>query len=1126
MYRTDEELTYSPSDLITFMTSPFASWMNRFKLECPEYEIQQDPEDPLMKLLQGKGYQHEEDFILKLRDEGLQVLEIEEKGKQAQLKATLNAMKDGVEVICQGYLSMPPFSGYSDFLVKVSGKSNFGDYHYEVWDAKLSKSLKPYFAIQLCCYAEMLENIQGRRPEFIVVVLGDEKKEWLRTVDYFNYYLNLKNAFINQQNKFHPDDMPDPANSKELGLWKGHAETLFKEKDHLIRVANITRNQIKALNKMGIETMTELAITKHDKVRRISDLVFQKLKNQAAIQLKSEDKEKPDFKIIVPTAGEGIGLSLLPPSSPLDIFFDIEGFALVEGGLEYLWGNTYFNKNGNKLFKDFWAHDQEQEKQAFSDFIHWVHSLWKKDSTMHVYHYAQYEISVIRRLMGRYGVCEKEVDDLLRNEVFIDLYKIVRHGLLLGEQSYSIKNVEHLYREKRTTDVGTGSDSIAVYAKWKSNPDGETWQTSKILNSIRDYNIDDCESTQELVDWLRNQQKVHKIKYTGLTEIKEDNITEKITERLHLQDDILLKSSEEECPDRSRLLQTLAWLLEFHSRENKPMWWRLFDRKGLPDTELVDDMDCLAFARRTTTAPFLPTPRARNHAYEYSYDTEQPFRGTSKQYYVHGEDNSKTSVVTLSPKDGLITLQNKEPLLETISLIPDDYVQAGSIPEAIEFVVRNFLETNFSQCAIVDFLLRSRPRISGNSSGPVISNDKKPLSDTIDTVLKLENSTLCIQGPPGSGKTYTAKHIIAELLKQGYRVGITSNSHKAINNLLEGVADTIRDEDIKASLLKVDGNDSDPLYERPDITLLKTGKAAIGMIHEATCLGGTAWVFSREEMRKDFDYLFVDEAGQVSIANLVAVSASTHNLVIMGDQMQLGQPIQGTHPGDSGMSILEYYLQDHATIPKDLGVFLPTTYRMHPDVCRFISENVYEGRLHPAPITENRSIDLKSPSQLVKKSSGICFIPVEHEGNSQASLEEVKVIQSLADKILGSTFHTADPICPTKVIDWQDILFIAPFNYQVNQLKAVLGDQARVGSVDKFQGQEAPVVILSMCASSGDEVPRGIDFLFSKNRLNVAISRAQCLAIVVGNPELANIPVNNLKQMELVNFYCGIVNNK
>jgi uncharacterized protein len=282
-------------------------------------------------------------------------------------------------------------------------------------------------------------------------------------------------------------------------------------------------------------------------------------------------------------------------------------------------------------------------------------------------------------------------------------------------------------------------------------------------------------------------------------------------------------------------------------------------------------------------------------------------------------------------------------------------------------------------------------------------------------------------------------------------------------------------------------------------------------------VGGTAWVFSCPEASGRFDYLFIDEAGQVSIANLAAIAPAAKNLVLLGDQMQLSQPAKGVHPGESGTSTLDYYLQDHATIPDDMGIFLPTTYRMRPEICGFISNAFYEGRLKHEECTLDRSIRFEKPARHVQRSAGIAFIPVDHAGNSYESEEEVEVVREVIQDLIGQTFEEHGKVA--RPVSETDILVVAPFNLQVHKLKAALPG-IRVGTVDKFQGQQAPVVIFSMTASEGDASPRGIEFLFDRNRLNVAISRAQVLAIVVASPKLEITRCTRLEQMQLVNLFC------
>jgi superfamily I DNA and/or RNA helicase len=286
-------------------------------------------------------------------------------------------------------------------------------------------------------------------------------------------------------------------------------------------------------------------------------------------------------------------------------------------------------------------------------------------------------------------------------------------------------------------------------------------------------------------------------------------------------------------------------------------------------------------------------------------------------------------------------------------------------------------------------------------------------------------------------------------------------------------------------------------------------------------VGGTAWVFSRPELAGAFDYLFVDEAGQVSLANAVAVGQCARNLILVGDQMQLAQPTQGSHPGETGLSCLEYVLQGHATIPPDMGVFLGTSRRMHPDVCRFISDALYDGRLGSTPETARHRIVRGPETRLVAAETGVVWVPVTHDGCSQSSDEECDSIVAIVGELLAREVVGGDGATRRMTLD--DILIVAPFNMQVRCLEERLGAGARIGSVDKFQGQEAAVVIVSLCSSTLDESPRGAAFLLSPNRLNVAVSRAQALAIVVGCPELLETRCRSVEEMALVNLLCHLV---
>lgn len=1100
---------YSPSDLITYMDSPFASAMDRRLLHDPLLQKRMDPKDPLLEHLAKRGHAHEDEFVAKLKSEGRDVVEIGG-NNDARAHATLEAMKAGREIITQAYLSDGTFAGLADFLVRVPGESSLGEWHYEAWDTKLSRSLKPYFAVQLCCYSDMLEQVQGLLPTDVAVVTGDFNQHRLRLLDYYAYYKSLRAAFLEEQDT--PiDQFPDPSLSSSFGRWEGFAKSLLEERDHLSRVANIRQTQIVKLEAAGIQTMTQLASTDLARVARLDDNIFARLKEQARLQIQSIGKERPAYEILNPQSERPLGLSALPPRSPGDLFFDIEGLPTVEGGLEYLWGVSFYDEKGERAYRDFWGHDSDAERDAFVEFVDWAYARWKSFPDMHIYHYGAYEITALRKLMGRHGLREQEIDTLLRRHVFVDLYGIVRNGLRLGEPRYSIKNVEHLYRSSRDTDVASGGESIAVYEAWRENPDGEDWSTSEVLKSIRDYNIDDCDSTEELVLWLRNEQAASGIEYLPFHDDRSEDDDDAPDPHADLRHRLGVAISNADDDALMRVFTLFRDCLDFHRRENKPTWWRYFERLDLTEIDLHDDAECLVGVTRTERPPFRE-PRARSDTYEYQFDIDQPFKGRPKGFYVLESEGLKIQTRSYDPHKGILQFRSKQELPQRMTLIPDEYVNPRPIPTAMLSVIENVLESPEKPSAILDFLKRERPGFSSDKREYLPVSEENVLDDTKAAARDLESSYLCIQGPPGAGKSYTAKHVICDLLAAGMTIGISSNSHKAINHLLGAVAEA---SNSNASFIKVQSNDDEPIFENGAVQHVATASKL--SVPRGSCVGGTAWTFSHDNCEGQFDYLFIDEAGQVSLANLIAMSRAAKNLILMGDQMQLAQPIQGDHPGESGTSALDYLLQHQPVIDDHKGIFLPRTYRMHPDLTKVVSDQVYQGKLRSAPSCNEHA--LSEIRGGIAKTAGIQFVPVEHTNNKQSSREEASVIASLVDDLLNAKFGLTQP----RTLSLEDVLIVAPYNAQVNLLRQTLPEGARVGSVDLFQGQEAPVVIVSMCASNAEEIPRGLDFLFSQNRLNVAISRAQALALVVANPALANTSVKRLEQMKLVNFFCRLL---
>lgn len=1127
MYKSDTgSLIFSPSDLTKYIESEFVTWMDRYNIEYPG-TVQPDEDDPTNILLQKRGQMHEAEFLQELRSQGRDVVDVSNVNKSVQRANTVQAMKEGREVIFQGALQDEHFHGYADFLIRTTGSSSLGDCHYEPWDTKLALKTKPYHLVQLACYADMLSEIQGRLPRQIYVVLGDRSVRRFRTEDYLYYYRQLRKALLEQQQTWDKDSPPDFVGLEQFGRWSTYAKQLMEDKDHLCRVANIRTVQIKKLYKAGIMTMTDLANSTLDNIPNMQQETYATLQAQARLQIESAPLPKPKYEIILPQE-DGRGLTGLPPASQLDVYFDIEGFPFAEDGLEYLLGVTVLEE-GKPQFYDWWAHNSDEEKKSFEDFIDWIYGRWKKDPRMHIYHYASYEKTAIRRLMGKYGTKEKEVDDLLRNEVLVDLYSVVRQSMRVGEPSYSLKYIEHLYKENREADVSTAIDSVVKYQEWLDQRDGDDWRSSKILRGIRDYNIEDCESTWQLTVWLREFQKSNGIQYAKSAE--EDGAgtsgpSDAAVRRAEIAafaesmlQDISADTTKQ--TEHESLQMLLAYLVEFHWREAKPVFWAKFDRAEMSEQELYEDPGCLYGLQRTSNPP---EAIKRSFAYEYTYDSSQDTKIDSGDscFLVHNLEE-KITVDSINPDDGLIYLKRSKsspaPPNE-LSLIRDEFVDATVIAESIFRTAISFMAGKKLSSALEDFLSRSKPKIRGWTGGPLIEGGIDLTEGTVDVVARMESSTLCIQGPPGSGKTYTAARAIAELIRQGKRVGVTSNSHKAIANLMEKAANILEDRSVSFRAVKVQSTPeqfhiaNQSVLAMNSSTFFKSGGSSFDFI------GGTAWLFSREDAVGMVDYLFVDEAGQVSVANLVGMAPSTDNLVLIGDQMQLSQPIQGTHPGDSGQSILEYLLQDEQVVPDDFGIFLGASWRMHPNVCSFISGAVYEDRLKAKTHTKDRELVSTSPTpESWIRPSGIVYVPVEHEGNVQDSEEEALVINELIKDLLKCEFRDGEHCRPMTM---DDFLVVAPYNMQVRRLRNLL-PLAKVGSVDKFQGQEAPVVIVSMCSSTGDSSPRGLDFIFSKNRLNVAISRAKALALIVGSPALARTHCKRVEQMELVNLFCRIV---
>jgi uncharacterized protein len=360
------------------------------------------------------------------------------------------------------------------------------------------------------------------------------------------------------------------------------------------------------------------------------------------------------------------------------------------------------------------------------------------------------------------------------------------------------------------------------------------------------------------------------------------------------------------------------------------------------------------------------------------------------------------------------------------------------------------------------------------------------------------------------------------LLAHGHSVGVASNSHKAIHNLLQAVEEAALERGIRfRGVKKSSRGDPATEFDGPSFDNVGSNDDVVNGAYQL--VAGTAWLFADEVLDGSLDYLFVDEAGQVALANLVAMGTSARNIVLLGDQMQLGQPIQGVHPGRSGESTLEYLLDGAATIAPDRGIFLERSFRMAPALCRFVSDAIYDGRLTHDACTQGRPLVLDGTAHPALAPSGLRFLPVDHDACSHRSDEEARVVRELLDSLLGQRCRDEHGV--ERALSLDDVLVVAPYNVQVELLKRTLPEGARVGTVDKFQGQEAAVTIVSMTTSSDEYLPRSKAFLYSRNRLNVAVSRGKCLAVVVASPRLLDARCGTVEDLGLVNLLCHVAMN-
>ncbi len=1119
MQKLDGKIVYSASDIVNFLECENLTRLDRIHLKTP---LQKSEDSEETRLLQDKGYAHENAFEDILQQKHNTVIDISKEAdgiRQMEAK-TLSAMHSGVEIICQATLINGSMLGHADFLRRVQVPSKLGDYSYEVIDTKLAKAAKAKFLIQLAFYSSLVSNVQGTDPGEMHIIYGDRSEAAFRYSEFKYYFNTVQTRFLDYMNQELPQDIcPSPCTHCDLCHWRNLCTEKRVKADHLSQVANITKLQIKKLQDTGITSLEQLGMSAPTcKVPKMHSATFAKLRSQASLQLQARASGQGQIEMLPWFAGKR-GFSRLPQPANGDLFFDMEGNPLEDDGLEYLFG-IYCQTDDKPEYIAFWAHTRTEERNTFEQFMDLVTSHLANHPGAHIYHYGHYEETALKKLMTLHGTREAEVDNLLRSLTLIDLYKVVREGIRVSEPRYSIKNIENFYLDERSGEVTNAATSIVYYEKWKESGD------DNLLKDIEQYNFDDVRSTFQLREWLLGL-KPESIPWSDELVTPSRASLENLNPhemRLLTYREKLLGALPKD-PDGTSVdhgLRELTFqLLDFHRRAEKPLWWAMFSRQDMETDELIEDNECLGGLVLDHNHP--PYPEKRSTVYTYLFP-EQETKLKSGDNAVCIETLATLSGLTVKEGENRVVVKHADRngmLGETIDIGPGKPITTKKIREAIFRYADSVIGKTGKYRAIRSLLSGEEPRIAGHAAGtPIIDEAEELLPQLINAVEQLQESVLFIQGPPGSGKTYSGSHVIAALIERGYRVGVTSNSHKAINNLLEAVEEVSLQNRLSFRGVKkstrgkqeseIAGRFIEDVYANDD-----------AMVPSYQLIAGTAWLFSDLGMDQSLDYLFVDEAGQVALANLVAMATSCRNVVLLGDQMQLGQPIQGVHPGCSGDSSLEYLLGDKATIPPGCGVFLKTTWRMHPNVCKFISDAIYDSRLEPEPGNIKQELILGQDAHPMLKNSGIQFCSVEHDGCSQKSEEEAEIVNDLVTSLLMQQY--LDKNGDIHRITLENILVVAPYNMQVNLLKKVLPEGARIGTVDKFQGQEAEVVIVSMATSSEEYLPRFVSFLYSKNRLNVALSRARSLAVLVTNPALLSIKCKKPEDMALVNTLCWVM---
>ena len=1089
-----------------------------------------DFNSPDLRIIQELGLRHEAAYLASLTSSGFLVADLREvHDDEMAVAETLKCMASGIDVIAQGTLAVGRWFGRPDALRRVTKPSVFGDWSYEVYDCKLARETKAATILQLALYSDLLASVQGRDPEFMYVVPPtiNFAEETHRIADYAAYFRHVKARLEKSCDRGEVGaTYPEPCAHCDVCRWYKECDGKRRVDDHLSLVAGITRlqrNQFVSWDASSVASLAVFPIPLEQKPLHGSREGYERVREQARVQVDGRVRGEPIHELL--GIVEGAGFYRLPEPSDRDIFVDLEDDPFVGNcGQEYLFGFVAGVRGQDLNYEKRWTFTSEQERSGFEWIVDEVMQRWKDDPAMHVYHFGSYEPTAFKRLMGIYSTREDEIDRMLRAGVFVDLHTIFKQAVRASVEEYSLKALEGLPRFARRTPLAESRTAMRyIEHRLELGLTGEV--PDEIEITIEGYNADDCRSTAALRNWLEDERQkvVDRGEVVRRPVIGDGAPSEELDERqkkvaslvAQLVADVPFNPVERSEEQAARWM--LAQLLDWHRRENKASWWEGYRLAELDGEDLMEERTGLAglrFVKRIAVERGIATDR-------YAFEKQETEVRVNKDVYQRNEKFGKVVAIDLLARMIDIKKTRKTAEVHPSALYVWDRpmnvdAHANSLFELGEWVRDNGIDTPGRFRAARDLLLRRPPRlVRGETIAKKLGEEVKNTASRI--ACAMDDSVFAIQGPPGAGKTYTGARMICELVKQGKKIGITALSHKVIRKLLEEVVEAGREEKLQGlrCLQKVKDEEADG--EPSEVAIAADNDTPLNALHSgmANVVGGTSWLWTRPEYSEAVDVLFIDEAGQMALADVVAVSRSAKNVVLIGDPQQLDRPLKGSHPVGAERSALQHLLGDRQTIPESVGLLLPETWRLHPLICAFTSDLFYEGRLSPRAFNRNREISGHS----WLSGAGLWFVPVDHQGNRNSSAEEVEIIAHVVKGLLQPEVTWSYGVGNNRRLTAKDVLIVAPFNAQVADLMARMPGMP-IGTVDKFQGQEAPVVIYSLTTSSPEDAPRGMEFLYSLNRLNVATSRAMSNVVLVGSPRLFEPECRNPRQMKLANALC------